>query len=346
MIARIPFVLLVLTASAIAAAFLLDVRFPISADEAIRRELRPVATTEELDGRILAALEKGDAEDAAMYAEIADYLRRPLPEETRMRLAEAMTTSATLARNAVGFASGFVSGDGATTAEFAGSVASDLTVIGDVRDIASEGGKMVVGDDYSQLIFGLSVVGLAASGVSVATGGGGLPAKLGVSTLKVAARAGTLTAEFAAILLRLTRDAVNLQGLGLTLRGIRLTDLRATEDALLEYARGVRQADIFPVVAKLGDLGDVVGPGETVRLLRYVRTTDDLDDIAAMGTRLGKKTRGVVELTGKTSLRAFRMSLNVFEFLAQWIIALAAWIASILGLSVLQRIMRRRRRSA
>jgi hypothetical protein len=346
MIARIPYVLLLLTAWAIAVAYFLDVRFDITQDEAIRRELRPLATTEELDRRVVAALDREDAGEAAMYVEIADYMQRTLPVETRALFADAMTTSATIPRHAGGFASGFVSGEGATTAEFAGAVASDLTLIGDIRDIAGEGAKMVAGDDYSQLIFGLSVVGLTASGVTIATGGGGIPAKLGVSALKVAARAGNLTAEFAATLLRLTRDAVNLQGLAITLRGITLTDLRATEEALSSYARGVGQADVFPVMTKMGELGDIVGPGETMRLLRHVRTTDDLDDIAAMGARLGKKTRGVIELTGKTSLRAFRLSLNVFEYLVEWIATFIAWIAGILGFGVIQRAFRRRRTKA
>ncbi len=343
MIARIPYVLLLLTAWAIAVAYFLDVRFAITQDEAIRHELRSVATTEELDKRVVAALDRGDAEEAAMYVEIADYMQRTLPLETRTRLADAMTTSATIVRNAGGFASGFVSGNGTTTAEFAGAVASDLTLIGDVRDIAGEGAKMVVGDDYSQLIFGLSVVGLTASGVTIATGGGGIPAKLGVSALKVAARSGNLTEEFAATLLRLSRDAVNLQGLAIALRGVSLTDLRATEEALSSYARGVRQADIFPVMTKLGELGDGVGPGEAVRLLRFVRTTDDLEDITAMGTRLGGKTRGIIELTGMTSLRAFRVSLNIFEFLVEWVVAFIAWIAAILGFAVMHRMLRRRR---
>ncbi len=66
-----------------------------------------------------------------------------------------------------------------------------------------------------------------------------------------------------------------------------------------------------------------------MRLLRYVRTTENLDDITAMSARLGKKTRGVIELTGKTSLRAFRTALNIFEFLSKWFLGFLAWLATI-----------------
>jgi hypothetical protein len=158
--------------------------------------------------------------------------------------------------------------------------------------------------------------------------------------LKVAARAGTLTAEFAGVLLRLVRDAANPSQLATIVRSTRLTDLRATENAFTAYARGVREAEIFRVVDRLGELGGHVGPGETVRLMRYVRSSENLDDITAMSARFGKKTRGIIELTGRTSLRAFRLSLNVIEFLVEWIAAFFAWLATIIGLSLTRRIIR------
>ncbi|MEY4879696.1 MAG: hypothetical protein RJB62_1165 [Pseudomonadota bacterium] len=342
--ARLPSLLLLLTGLTVVFLYFFDVRFAISEDAAIQRELRPVATTTALDEKVNAALDRDDVEDAGMYIEIADYMDRALPVETRTRFANAMTTSASIARNTGAFATGFVTGEGTSIAGLAGAVSSDLTVVGDVRDIASEGTKLVLGQDYNEFILGLSVVGLAATGATVATGGGGLPAKLGVSIIKVAARAGTLTVDFARTLQRLARDAVRPQELATILRSTRLTDLRATEEALVAYARNARQADIFPVMAKLGELGNTVGPGETVRLLRYVRTTENLDDITSMSARLGKKTRGVIELTGKTSLRAFRTALNVFEFLVEWMIGFISWLATILSLALLKRIFRRQRK--
>jgi len=304
-----------------------------------------VATTVSLDQRVNDALHANDVEEAAMFVEIADFMQRPLPEETRERVRAAIVTSASLAHNAAGFASGFMSGDGTTIAELAGAVTSDLTVVGDIRDITAEGSKMIRGHEYNQLVLGLSVVGLAATGATVATGGGGVPAKVGVSILKVGARIGTLTADFAATLLRLSRQAVNLNGVGTILLRTRRIDFAGAEDALIAYSRGVREAEIFPVVAKLGALSDTVGPGETVRLLRYVRTTENLDDVAAMGSRLGKKTRGIIELTGKTSLRAFRTSLNVLEMMIEWIVGFAAWVGSLIAAAITGRAIRVARRA-
>lgn len=338
---RLPFVLLLATAWVVAILYVLNVPFTISESEAIHRELRAHATTAELNTRVSNALDRGDIEDASMYAEIADYMDRRLPAPTRERLAAALAPGATIARNTAGFASGFVTGEGTTVSELAGAVTSDLTVVGDVRDIGTEGGKMLAGQDYNQFVLGLAVLGVAATGATVATGGGGLPAKLGISIVKVAARAGTLTADFARVLTRLVRDAVNFDELSRTLRETRLTNMELTEHAVADYARGLRRAEVFPVLNRLGELGRNAGPGETVRLMRYVHSTEDLDDIAAMSTRLGKKTRGVIALTGRTSLRAFKTTLNIAQFLVEHILAFGAWILGIFGLGLGRRAVRR-----
>jgi hypothetical protein len=98
-LARVPSLLLFLTFATIALLYLFDVRFGITEDEAIRRELRPVATVAELDARVNAALDRNDIEDALVYAEIAGYVERPLPEDTQNRLTAALSTGAAIARN-------------------------------------------------------------------------------------------------------------------------------------------------------------------------------------------------------------------------------------------------------
>jgi hypothetical protein len=339
--ARLALILLVLTVAGIGVLYFMDTHFVITEDEAIQRDLRAHATSADLDKHVGDAIARDDIDDANMYAELASWMGRSLTPETQKKLDAANSTAATVVRNAGQFASGFVTGEGGTSmAGLAGAVTSDVTVVGDVRDIANEGSKMVHGKDYSELVLGLSVVGVAATVAVVATGGGGVVAKLGVSILKVAKRAGTLTIDFARTLTRLTRDAVNGQELARVLKGVDLTDLRATERAVTEYARTVKGAEIFPVLSKLADISRAAGPGEAVRLLKYGRSTKDLDDIAAMSARLGKKTRGVVELTGKTALRFFKTSLNILEFLIEKILWLVGWLATLLGMSATKRIFR------
>jgi hypothetical protein len=271
-----------------------------------------------------------------MYADIGKYMNYEIPADTLRRLDEAHSMSATVVRNTWEFGTGFVTGEGDSTAGLAGAVTSDLTVIGDVRDIATEGGKWLAGEDYNELIVGLSMIGIAATGLTVATGGGGIVVKAGVSIMKAAKRAGRLTKEFGEVLLRMTRDAVNMPALREALRATDLNDLARTQRVLTDYARGIRGAEIFPVLNRIGDMNKAVGPAETIRIMKFVKNGENLEDVALMTERFGTKTRGIIELTGKASLRAFKTAFRAIEFVAKYVIWLALWLAGLFGMALMR----------
>ena len=202
----------------------------------IQAELRQNTNGADLSKRIDDGLAAGNYDDAAMYEDIANYIGEPLNPDTVKRLEAAKTTSSTVLRNTGSFLDGFVTGDGSDSASFAGAITSDLTVVGDVRDIGTEGTKLIAGEEFSRLTLGLSVVGLAATTATVATGGGGLPARIGISLLKVAGKAGTITKRFAQDVARLVGEAVNFPKLGATLKGVDLTDVAATRRVVSDYA--------------------------------------------------------------------------------------------------------------
>lgn len=315
----------------------------IPTETLIMQELDAVVSSDELDGRILEALADNRQDDAEMYAEIAAYMDRELAPQTRDALAASQTTTAVVLRNTGSFFEGFVSGEGSDSAAFAGAVTSDLTVIGDIRDISSEGSKMVAGEDYSQIILGLSVVGLAVTAGTVATAGGGLPARVGVSLLKVAKKAGTMTSSFADELGTLVSRAVDFPALRRTLDDVSLADPASTRRAIGAYTDNVKSAELFPVLSRMDEMRTAVGPAESVRLMRYVDNTRDLENVADMSRTLGVKTRGIIELTGKTSLRAFKGAINILRWMLEWVWALGVAVVGWLGLAGSRRVIKRRR---
>jgi hypothetical protein len=298
----------------------------------IQAELRENTSGEDLSIRIDRALQEGNYDDAVMYQEIASYAGMTLNTDTKARLDEEKSTSSKVVRNTGNFLEGFVTGDGNDSASFAGALASDLTVVGDVRDIGTEGTKLVTGQDYSRLILGLSVVGLAATTATVVTGGGALPARAGVSLLKVAGKAGTLIKSFASEITRLVSEAVNFPKLGTTLKSVDLTDVAATRRAVSDYTSGVSTVKLMPVLDDVAALEKNVGPAESVRLMRSIENTEDLASITKMSGKLGNKTRGIIELTGKTSLRAFKTAMNLILLALEWVWAIGA----ALGLALLR----------
>jgi len=346
MLSRLGTVLLFLTGGAIALAWFTGFGFTIPIEKAVKAEVTAMSSPGLINLKILGALERDDIEEADMYVEVAKFLGYEIPETTILKLNDAHELSATVVRNTYQFGQGFVTGKGDTNSGLAGAVTSDLTVIGDLRDITLEGTKMLSGQEYSELILGLSVVGIGVTAATIATGGGGIVAKAGISLLKAAKRGGRLTNEFAALLTRMTGDAVNFPLLRQTLRGVDLTDLTRTQRVLSDYGRNVRGARLLPVLTRLGDVNAAVGPAETIRLMKFMKTGENLDDIAHMTKRFGVKSRGIMELTGKIALRSFKTSFKMIEWLAESLAALIVWIVGLIGMALMRGVRMFSRRTA
>lgn len=314
----------------------------IPVDPFIRAELSEKTTSADLSRRIDEALDNDAYDDAAMYAEIAAYMDMPVAPATQVRLEAENAFARRAARNTGSFVTGFVTGTGDDTPAFMGAVASDLTVIGDIRDIGSEGSKLLRGEEYSTMILGLSVVGLAATTATVATGGAGLPARVGVSVLKVARKAGTVTTGFARDVTRLLQEAMNFDKLGDTLRAVDLADTAATRRAISNYADGVSMARVMPVLDDVAALERAAGPAEAVRLMRYVESTEDLARVSKMSGKLGTKTRGIIEITGKTSLRGFKTAWNLVLMALEWVWAIVGGIGALFATALGRRVVSRR----
>jgi len=340
---------LIASLAVVAAMMIWQIEMPQTLDEAIHRELAAKATPEALAAKIDTALQRDDIEEARMYLNLAGDLGRPVPQDLRDRLAEAEMPQAVTARRAREFGKAFVTGEGDTVAGLAGAVTSDLTVVGDLRDLAREGGRMVAGESYDELILGLSAVGIVATGATVASGGTGLPARIGISVFKVARRAGTLTAGLGLALGRALREAVDLHGVGDVLRSAAFLDTAAMRHSLSGLVRTARTGDLARMGSDVRSLSEAIGTGETVRLLRYARSPRELDDLARMSTRFGRGTRGVVELTGRTSLRAFKHGVRVLAVIADNFFAFLGWFGGLVTMIALRngwaftRKMRRRR---
>lgn len=309
----------------------------------VQAELRDRIPPAQMNSMIVTALETDAYSDAVMYADIASYANIPLTQATQDHLAAESTLLAQIGRTTGSFFEGFIYGEGSDTAGFVGAISSDLTVIGDVRDIGLEGSKLIQGEDYSSFILGLSVVGLAATTATVATGGGALPVRIGVSLMKVAKKAGTLTKKFTKTMGRLVKEAVNFPALRRTLTKIDLGDLSATRRAVDDYAKSISTAKLDPIFKNITHLEKTTNPSEVVRLMKYVDTPQDLARLGKMSGKLGTKTRGIIELTGKTSLRAFKTLKNLFLWMLDWVLWAGGVVALWLGRKGFKGVVRRAR---
>ena len=151
------------------------------------RGLRAEFTAVRLQTELESALDTDDVDLAASFIALGIQQDLPVPPALRERYQAATTPAAVAICNAREFYHGARFGEGATGAGLAGDVASDLTGIGDVRDLIHQGQKMSRGEEPDQLVLGLAAVGLAVTGATILSVGAALPARAGVSTIKVAA---------------------------------------------------------------------------------------------------------------------------------------------------------------
>ena len=350
MLGRLAFFLLLATLGLGAAALAFDWRVTLppaladaigwragmSDEEIVDADTRWYLTDARAARLVSDAVAREDAGDATLYLDIARKLDIPLAGGLEAAALALEAREDSLETQFADYLAGFLTGEGETLAGLGGAITSDLTVYGDIRDIVVEGGKMIAGEEYSELILGLSAVGLAATVGTVATGGGGIVVKAGLSFVKYAKRTGHLTAAFAARLLHLADEAVDMPALKRALREINLADPVGSWAALTKYARTVKGARIFDLLGKMEDIRAAVGTTEALRILKRVETVEEIDDLHGLAKVAGKRTRGVMELTGKASLRAIKYTANVLQILVEYVWALVLWIAGLLAAIVLR----------
>jgi len=264
---------------------------------------------------IEAALAAGDGELAQSFLELADERRLAVAPALRQRVERANAPVA-VAGQAVGkFAEGFVVGSPDDLAGLAGTLAGDLLIYGDVRDIVRESANWVRGEEADELILGLACVGLAVTAGTYASLGAGAPARAGVSLVKAAAKTGRMSAKLTSSLIRPLRSAVDMGALRAALG----------PGALLQPAvavRGVRSAvkvekagGVTQVLADVGRINGKAGTRAALDGLKLADSPKDVAKLARLADAKGGKTRAVLKLLGRG---AIALTVGMFQ-LASWI---------------------------
>ena len=141
---------------------------------------------------IEAALAADDSDLAASFVELARDKGIAVSEELSKRVSDAVTEANSTSDIARRFATGFVTGNPDDVASLSGTVAGDLFVYGDIRDVVREGKHLATGEDVDRLVLGLATVGLAVTAATYVSVGGVGPVRAGLSMVKGARKVGRL----------------------------------------------------------------------------------------------------------------------------------------------------------
>jgi hypothetical protein len=282
-----------------------------------------------IGNHIEAALEANDAGLAESFVDLAVDKGISLPGGLSQRVSDAVAEENSTSHFARSFASGFVTGTADDAGSLSGTVAGDLFVFGDIRDVVREGKHLVMGEDTDHLVLGLAAAGLAVTAATYVSIGGAGPVRAGLTLVKDARKVGRLgegLTEWAGRSARGIVDAPMLQNAvvsgsvmrpGQTAGAIRAAFHTEKAGALVRLAKDV------------GRVGEKAGARGALDTLRIAESPQDVARAARLAESKGGQTRAILKMLGRGGLLlaagAFDLSLWVFGAL----FALFGFVSSI-----------------
>lgn len=278
---------------------------------------------------IEAALAAEDADLALSFVELARERNIAVSDDLSKRVGDAVTEANSGSHFAKRFATGLVTGNSDDVASLSGTVAGDLFVFGDIRDIVREGKHLAMGEDTDRLVLGLAAVGLAVTAATYVSVGGAAPVRAGLTMVKDARKVGRLgegLTEWAGRSAREVVDAPMLQQAVATGSVLRPGE---TVGAIRAAFRAEKAGALVRLAKDVGRVGEKAGMRGAVDTLRIAEGPKDVARAARLAEAKGGQTRAILKILGRGALLlaagAFNLSMWVFGAL----LALIGFLSSI-----------------
>jgi hypothetical protein len=301
---------------------------------------------------IEAALAASDADLAKSFADLATAKNVAIPDDLTRRVADAARQENSASHFAKRFATGLVTGTADDVASLSGTVAGDLFVFGDIRDVVREGKHLAMGEDADHLILGLATAGLAVTAATYVSLGGAAPVRAGLTLVKDARKVGRLGEGLTRWAGRSAREIVDAPLLQHAVANGSVLRPGETIGAIKAAFRAEKAGGLVRLAKDVGRVGEKAGTKGALDTLRIAEGPKDVARAARLAESKGGQTRAILKLLGRGALLlaagAFNLTLWVFAAL----LALFGFLSSIkatterLTMSYLQRKKARRLRRA
>lgn len=278
---------------------------------------------------IEAALAAGDADLADSFVALARDRNIALPDDLLARVSDAVRAENSTSHFAKRFATGLVTGNADDVASLSGTVAGDLFVFGDIRDVVREGKNLAMGEDADRLVLGLAAAGLAVTAATYVTVGGAAPVRAGLTLVKDARKLGRLGEGLAAWAGRSAREVVdtpmlrNAVASGSVLRpGQTVSAIKAAFRAEKAGALVRLGKDVTRVAGKTGTRG-------AMDTLRIAEGPKDVARAVRLAEAQGSKTRAIIKLLGRGALLLVGGAFDLAMWLFSAVLTLFGLLSSI-----------------
>ena len=266
--------------------------------------------------QIEAALASGDAGLAESFVELAREKHVSLPSDLTQRVSDAADEQNSSSHFAKRFAVGLVTGNADDAASLSGTVAGDLFVFGDIRDVVRESKHLVMGEDTDRLVLGLATAGLAVTAATYVSVGGVAPVRAGLTLVKDARKIGRLgegLTEWAGRSTREMLDTPMLQNAVLSGSVMRPAE---TVSAIRAAFHAEKAGALVRLAKDVGRVSERAGARGALDTLRIAEAPEDVARAARLAETKGGQTRAILKMLGRGALLlaagAFDLSLWLF----------------------------------
>ncbi|HKU06030.1 MAG TPA: hypothetical protein VJR30_08170 [Bradyrhizobium sp.] len=278
---------------------------------------------------IEAALTDGDADLAGSFADLARDNNVALSDELSKRVNDAVTEDNSGAQFAKRFATGLVTGNADDLASLSGTVAGDLFVWGDIRDVAREGKHLAMGEDTDHLILGLASVGLAVTAATYISVGGAAPLRAGLTLVKDTRKVGRLSEGLVQFAGRSAREVVDTPVLQKAVASGSVLRPGETISAMKAAFRAEKAGALVRLAKDVGRVGEKAGIKAAQDTLKIAENPKEVARAARLAEKKGGQTRAILKTLGRGALLLATGAFNLALWLFGLVLALFGFLSSI-----------------
>jgi hypothetical protein len=278
---------------------------------------------------IEAALTANDADLASSFAELARDRNIPLADELSRRVADAVAEENSSSHFAKRFATGLVTGNADDVASLSGTVAGDLFVFGDIRDVVREGKHLAMGEDTDRLVLGLATAGLAVTAATYVSVGGAAPVRAGLTLVKDARKVGRLGEGLAEWAGRSARQVVDRPMLENAVGSASVMRPGASVSAIRAAFHAEKAGALVRLAKDVGRVGERAGIRAAQDTLKIAENPKDVERAARLAEGKGGQTRAILKILGRGALLLATGAFNLTLWLFGALMALFGFLSSI-----------------
>ncbi|SIO46784.1 hypothetical protein SAMN05443247_05777 [Bradyrhizobium erythrophlei] len=282
-----------------------------------------------VEQNIEAALAARDADLANSFVELAREKNLALSDALTTRVSDAVAEEKSTSHFARGFATGLVTGNTDDVASLSGTVAGDLFVFGDIRDVVREGKHLATGEDTDRLVLGLAAAGLAVTAATYVSVGGMAPIRAGLTMVKDARKVGRLGEGLTQWAGRSAREVVDAPVLQQAVASGSVLRPGETVSAIKAAFRAEKAGALVRLAKDVGRVGEAAGTRGALDTLRIAEGPKDVARAARLAESRGGQTRAILKLFGRGALLLAAGAFNLASWVFGALLALFGLLSSI-----------------